>query len=522
MIVFHIFLKDLRRHWREVASFLAVTAGWAWQQAHPGMWTWPDGKTVLPILFFLLWFFIVVRVIHGELLVGDREFWMTRPYEWDALLMAKAIFLVLALNVPLLAMQAYLLIAADLPFSLAWIRGLFFLQLLFALFFTLPAAALAAVTESLVQWIAAAAGLGIFAMIVSWLPWDRRPPTLNEPEEVAWTFTILVVAAAVLLATAVQFARRRRWPAIGVMAVALLAIPMIAALSSNGLLRSAAYPRSSEPLPIQLMIRGTATNDAHEYTLNGLVDKKLDISIPIAGAATAPDTLVQIEGAQVTLNGDGNWRWQSAWSKENIWLTNDAYQGALSFYLPRDVADQLKGRHITAKAEFAIAAYKLSSPKRIETAAGRFEIPEIGFCRWDQPGAGRFFHANPECRAALRLPDVLVSRMDSGENTCTENGKKPDLPAGHSSIGITWDESPFPADFDPDPVHTLEFGFTGWSPAIPDAHNPGRSRTALLCRGTPITVRTGTLSGRMRVTVDLGNLGNQKIVDPNAGSDPDE
>ena len=523
MSVLHILGKDLRRHWRETALFVAVTAAWTWQQAHPQAWTWPNGKAVLPILFFVLWFFIVVRVVQGESLVGDREFWTTRPYQWDALLMAKAIFLLLVLNVPLLASQVYQLFAAGFSFSWPWIPGLLFLCLAFAACLTLPAVALASVTESLVQWILAVAGLAIFAVFVSWLPWSRLPVTLQAADQASGAITVLVVGVLLVLAIVKQYSRRLAMTTIAIMATAILASIAIELLGPIALLRNLSYPQSSGQPPIRIAIRATGPNGAREYTLTGFLPLKPSITFPIEGNATAPDTVIQVEGARLNAKGDGGWRWQSAWSKENASFSEIGYQGGLSFDIAANTAKELANRHATATVELALAVYKLSTPRRIETAADTFEIPGLARCRWPAPYLANFAPNFLECDSALRLPDLVLSRMDSGESTCAKDDSKADpLPPGHSAFGLNWDETPMPADFDLRPVRRFDFGFSGWSPAIPDPQNKGRSRIAFFCRGTPITVRIGSFSERMRMNVDLGDLGSQSPVKYNPADDPDE
>ncbi len=71
----------------------------------------------------ILWLVLIARLIHDEALVGDQQFWLTRPYTWSALLAAKLLFLVLFVFVPFLVMQCYLLAHAGLN-PLASIPGL--------------------------------------------------------------------------------------------------------------------------------------------------------------------------------------------------------------------------------------------------------------------------------------------------------------------------------------------------------------------------------------------------------------
>src|ERR1700722_1742167 len=138
-MILHIMLKDLKRHWPEIAGFIFITAGWAWQEAHPEPWIRTHASGAFPILLFVLWFILVIRVVQGESLVGDREFWQTRPYCWWQLLLAKTLLLVLFLNGTLCLAQIYLLLDSGLGWSAAWIPGLLWIQLQFAVFFILPA-----------------------------------------------------------------------------------------------------------------------------------------------------------------------------------------------------------------------------------------------------------------------------------------------------------------------------------------------------------------------------------------------
>jgi hypothetical protein len=38
----------------------------------------------LSVLLAISWVMLVMRAVHAEGLVGDRQFWLTRPYEWKS------------------------------------------------------------------------------------------------------------------------------------------------------------------------------------------------------------------------------------------------------------------------------------------------------------------------------------------------------------------------------------------------------------------------------------------------------
>jgi len=88
----HIFLKDMRRFWAEIFVSLAVTAALIGvcivlhgsannvQDLHTQVFATLAG--LLMVLVPAGWWVVITRVIHAERLVGDTQFWITRPYVW--------------------------------------------------------------------------------------------------------------------------------------------------------------------------------------------------------------------------------------------------------------------------------------------------------------------------------------------------------------------------------------------------------------------------------------------------------
>jgi hypothetical protein len=516
-LILHIMLKDLRRHWREVALFAAVMAGWAWHTTHPSASGWL-GQGVAGGVFialpFVLWFFIVVRVVQGECLVGDREFWQTRPYRWWQLLAAKGIFLVVCLNGPFLAEQVYLLLAAGLPFRAGWILGLLWLQIGFAVIGILPVAALSAVTENLAQCIFALFGLWILVMMMTALPWGDLPVTLSGAEGIGTLLGVVIMVPLLAFSLVFQFARRRVWLSRLVLVGAVLAFPTFLPLSASQWVRSIAYPsQPAQPAALlHLAITGTGADGGREHTRRDRFGFTSTIGIPLTASFIAPDAVVVIEGSRFVLSGDDGWHWVTPWLKENIDLAEDNPNTKLSFDLPSEVADQFVTKHATAKVEVALADFRLTAPLRVETAADRFDLADIGVCSWRR----RWFEENAlrelDCVAPLRLPDVTVARVQSGEATCPAETGEPPLPAGHYATGLEIESERTPADFDPSPIHQVGFQFGEWKPAIPSILNRNQNRSGGLCPGTPVTIRTGTFTGRMRITFDLGGLGTETLI----------
>src|SRR5256885_17254904 len=87
-LILHIFKKDFRHHWPALLVSFAILAVFVWDQ--PRHWTVhpPDLRFVssllqyLPLFLSLAWVFLLIRIVQDESLVGDRQFWLTRPYKW--------------------------------------------------------------------------------------------------------------------------------------------------------------------------------------------------------------------------------------------------------------------------------------------------------------------------------------------------------------------------------------------------------------------------------------------------------
>src|SRR5205814_2563869 len=83
----------------------------------------------LVVLVPISWWLLIARLVHGERLVGNTQFWLTRPYEWPKFLAAKLLFLAAFLYLPFFIAQCVLL--AEGGFNpTSYLPGLFYNLLL--------------------------------------------------------------------------------------------------------------------------------------------------------------------------------------------------------------------------------------------------------------------------------------------------------------------------------------------------------------------------------------------------------
>ena len=86
--ILHILAKDARHLWIEILLSIAVIVAFA--LACPASWRTViemrlEPQILVRILELLVpasWWLLISNLIHDERLVGDRQFWLTRPYEW--------------------------------------------------------------------------------------------------------------------------------------------------------------------------------------------------------------------------------------------------------------------------------------------------------------------------------------------------------------------------------------------------------------------------------------------------------
>jgi hypothetical protein len=205
----HIFRKDLRFLWPFEAATLATSAAFCWAllSAPEGRPTFFEaGSPILPFLSRLLaWCAFAAASVYKERPCGEQQFWITRPYRWKSLLAAKAMLLLVFINLPALFSDLAVVLARGAPLS---VTALVFRQLTITAYLIAPTVALATVTSSWPQMaltgVAAAIALIVspFASPFASEPWGN----LESLHELAVTALTLVGCLSV---AAWQYTRRR-------------------------------------------------------------------------------------------------------------------------------------------------------------------------------------------------------------------------------------------------------------------------------------------------------------------------
>jgi len=232
--ILRIFKKDARRHYPEILISLVLLALFTrrqlefWLESNESvnvgsLMFFQITRLITPILV-LFWAFLIVRVVQTESLVGDRQWWTTKPYEWWKLLLAKLVFIFVFISIPLILVQLFLLLHAGYSI-IPNFRGVLLMQLTLPLFIILFSLVLACLTRNLGQ---AMLGVGLVLVImiaVSWLTSQLTRNTMNGSSKFSEAIQSFLTFGSVILVPIWQFARRKTWASRGTL-VASFGVPL--------------------------------------------------------------------------------------------------------------------------------------------------------------------------------------------------------------------------------------------------------------------------------------------------------
>jgi hypothetical protein len=474
--ILHIFRKDLRHHWPDIVLALGILALYTWNQ--PGEWRPSDPRSHilqqiiarnLPFLVMLAWSFLIARVVLGEPLVGDRQFWVTRPYEWHKLLIAKLLVVAVFVGLPLFAAQVFLLSKAG--FSPApHITDLLLVQMWWVMLLILPVTTLAALSSNIAQFLLAV--LGILVFILGWLILNTRVRyggSIVAEWLPGWIEPVLLLAAATAVVF-LQYARRRtlrsRWLLVGAVAAALI----VSALRKVPAFSLERYPQSSsgEQLPLQVDFDPSITDRGSALMENN----KVPVRVPLLVSGIPQNEAASVNGAMVEIEV-GDMRWNSGWFRTQMHLLPTQTKSDLLFAVDKPFFERVKSTPATLHISLALAGFRTEEVRRVIATSGDFEAPGEVICStgWQD---SRALH----CRAALGRPFLAVTVL-TRESTCPsdESQKGHYDNAALSGVQWGWYRASAPAL---SPVDT--FFLSLWQPAW----NRDKGLPDVLCPGTPL------------------------------------
>jgi hypothetical protein len=504
-----IFKKDARHLWPEILVSLVLTA--ILVRVYPYTWV-PRDYISIPLqqvavaLLFLVpmsWWILITRLIQSESLAGDRQFWLTRPYEWKKLLTAKALFLLAFLYIPIFIAHCLLIVEAGfLP--PAYIPGLLYNLLLITAIIVLPFIAIATVTASFAKMTLTTLGI-LIGMLGLFIVATLLPSTHAKTPDSDGHLLLILSLGIFLAVILIQYAKRRLWLSRIILGgVVLFAILAVLIPTEDHSIRKA-YPQAvSSQLPVQLTF---APDDTHKVRLSGYDSKQKEVTLalPFNVSGVLAGRAVSLDNTSVTVEAPNGLHWTSHWRA--------AYGGG--FYLPsapttvlwvsidRAFYDQVKSMPLSVNLSLALTELQSEQPSQTSITEGNFTVPGIGIC--SSPRESDLISLySLNCKAPLRRPHLASVQTYWSNEPCSDSGAQSSPSAG--ILGSTWvgsvDRSP--ADFSLAPV---------WNQAVYVRQFAGididwsrRPRQRYLCPGTPLTVTPYQPLNRTRTQFTLHDL----------------
>jgi len=507
--ILHIFAKDVRHLRAEILLTLAVTAAFA--LACPPAWRTAEGMHnfgspeayastqsqlligFLRLLVPLSWWLLITNLIHGEKLVGDRQFWITRPCEWKKLLAAKLLFLLVIVYLPLFIAQCAVLAAAGFS-PLAQLSGLLFNLLLISAVIILPLVAIATVTSNFARMTLTLLGVSILLVAVVALAYRANLGSILLP----WEMDVLLVLLISLCAAAVvsQYATRKTRTAV----LLLVAFPVLLLVIGRFIVPARAVVNGSYPFadnttgaPVTFSYVPFEPNPSYSYTYVGPMSHEVAIQIPLQVSGVANNSIVVVDAVKTTLVSPGGFHWDSDWQLSSGLRIYPGQKIARIFItMPLAVYDQIGSTPVASHLTMAVTQAAAGRVTSIPLPAGVFSVPEFGVCKpegapHDPDEVGSLF-----CMSAMRQPHLTQINMVGYGASIACGAAQPDDGVPDSRWQGSLD--PWPAQIGFSPVYfpyevmPAHFDSTG-----------NLDHGAHLCPGTPITFTRYNVNRRAQI-----------------------
>ncbi|HYE24362.1 MAG TPA: hypothetical protein VEG32_04100 [Clostridia bacterium] len=510
--VMSVFLKDLRHYWRETLAAVALLSAFGWQEVRS--WSegglgayavgygvssvWPPISGLVGFLIPVVWLFVIARAIQGESLVGDRQFWVTRPFEWTKLLAAKTLFVLTFINLPLFVLDVFLLKAAGFA-PQQYLTGLLWMQLTILIILVLPAAALATVTASVAQFFLALLLVLLYLIGGSWLSEQIPSSRFGSSGSLTGVFFIAVCLAVILL----QYARRKTFASrllivgFGIACIVLLAVTPYRSLVARR------FPQLSEgdQPPFQLALVPDLKPQPTDLPSERGAEDVL-IFLPFAVSGIAPDSIVRLHGVLYEVQSRDGFRWDSGWKYQGVFLFPGQKNTQLILQLKRGVYERMKSSPVNLHMSLAVTVYEDKNRREFVVPSGDFALADAGVC-----SAEHRFTRSLYCRAPLRRPSFLLITADASRSTCQSGDEQSPPEKGAIARGWISDESSAPAEPGINPLQEFSVGLTHWT------DSPQRSSTGI-CPGTPVTLSNPEPVRKLRTELSLRDFSLEEYRGP--------
>ena len=491
--IIHIFAKDSRHFWPEIVVSLAAMAAFTW--TYPHHWTrnnlrgglylstsidWELSASILTLLVPVSWWLLITRVVHGESLVGDRQFWLTRPYEWKKLLGAKVLFLLVYLYLPLVIVKLVLLVQAGFH-PLSYIPGLLFSLLLLTALLVMPLLAVATVTSNFARM--ALTAVGIILCLVAILALSAvRGTSVSIPysDRLSIPLTVCVCVAAITL----QYAARRLWLSRLLLIGFPVATFVLGLVSPGQAMMERDYPSitAKQGTPIQFAL---LEDSIHQVMVGaGRNEKEVGVSVPLEAYGVADGYMMMPTHVRVSIEAANGIRWTSPWQEMyNARYLPGPQESSVNFEMKRSIFETVRAMPVILHLTFTFTQLRAGRSRRVPMPASDFPVADFGICSPQLDWGGSQQIIGVACRSALRQPRLTYVEALWSDDTCGSTATEPNN--GVQGAGWTGNLDDDPAEFGISSVWTTGLDLSN---SLRDTGEKGRpQKPRYLCPGTPLT-----------------------------------
>lgn len=419
----HILRKDWNLLWPMVAVVVAIQIVYEWAVFSSGLFGENPAAEALLRPLTLAWFIgiaaLTVAVVHQDPIPGVDQDWLTRPLHRTQLLLAKMIFLALAISVPMFMLNLTHALALGMPVVASLIAVLSKELFIFACFIV-PVAALAATTRNMTELMvlgatlvlvfAASVSLSAFFFGTDWCPTCHTG--MAWLQHLGQHAGILVGAAVVLF---LQYYRRQSTVArglaiVGTVSLVFIQLPWNTAFHIEQWLSESSGDAAAVALelgnksPSQDPASGAKSADSRQTTqllLRGQLDQAfvnlhrrarpggapVTIDLPVRIIGISADELLLSDRSQIQLFGeDGRllYRGTSTGASAGL-LAADGGEVApgltyQAFELPGNVYRNAAARTLRLQIEYALTLVKVRAEHKIAALDGELRSADLGIC----------------------------------------------------------------------------------------------------------------------------------------------
>ena len=515
--ILHIFKKDIRRHWPEILISLALLALYTrrelhlWQNSSDMFFSSPFSfllsGSYIPFFLALSWVFLILRVVHSETLVGDRQWWVTKPYQWWQLLLAKLFFIFVFVSVPLFHVQLLLLYHAGFS-TLANIGRLFLMQFTLPLIIIVFTFALASLTKNLAQ---ALLGIGIVVVVLIagiWLDSITSHMT-GDSSRIMDTLESLLLFGPLILVPVWQFARRRTWTSRATIAACAGVATLLSLIPFSRSVEQS-YPLISvSASPAQFSTPTIPEAPDNPSGLPSFMSEAV-LSIPLNVSGVVPGSVVLINGVNLTVDSSDDAHWTRGWVGQYQQLWPGSQRQNLNYQVKRKEYEKVKAKLQNLHIQLALSEYQEADARTLVLPATIFRDNDLGICRLSMRG-----YQVLECRKPFHSP-AYMGRFDAPQSPCGSVRRFPNNSPTNLDVAYAWSGPTIEVFPDPglNPIVDYQVSFNP-VPRIPDPHStlPIEYSAVYLCPGAELRLARPVFKRRFRIQLELPAVHLQDLVE---------